>query len=80
MKKTRKRGLSTTHIIILSFLFAIVVGSILLVLPISVKKGQSVKKVNYKVIDLESGEEVITGEQMVQANGNIGKRIWMFSV
>ena len=42
MKKIQKRGLSTTHIIILSFLFAIVVGSILLVLPISVKKGQSV--------------------------------------
>lgn len=42
MKKTRKRGLSTTHIIILSFLCAILIGSGLLMLPISVKTGQSV--------------------------------------
>ncbi len=42
MKKTRSISLSTTHIIMLSFLIAIVVGSLLLKLPISSANGVSV--------------------------------------
>ncbi len=42
MKKTRSFSLSTTHIIMLSFLIAIVVGSLLLKLPISSATGVSV--------------------------------------
>ena len=40
--KTKKINLSTTHIILLSFFLAIMVGSILLVLPISAQNGESV--------------------------------------
>ena len=42
MKKSRSFSLSTTHIIMLSFLVAIVVGSLLLALPISSADGKSV--------------------------------------
>ena len=42
MKNKRKFALSTTQIILLSFLAVIFVGSILLVLPISAKSGESV--------------------------------------
>ena len=42
MKRTRKVVLSTTQIIMLSFLCAILIGSVLLALPISVKEGTSV--------------------------------------
>ena len=40
--KRSKPSLSTTHIIMLSFLFAILLGSILLVLPVSSANGQSI--------------------------------------
>lgn len=40
--KNRIRGLSTTHMILLSFLLAILAGSLLLSLPISTKTGESV--------------------------------------
>jgi len=46
MKKIKKRGLSTTHIIILSFLCAIFIGSGLLALPISTNTGQSVSYID----------------------------------
>ena len=42
MKKKVRFKLSTTHIILLSFLAAIIVGSILLTLPISTQSGKSV--------------------------------------
>ncbi|MBQ9073454.1 MAG: Trk family potassium uptake protein [Muribaculaceae bacterium] len=42
MKRTIRSKLSTTHIIMLSFLVTILVGSFLLVLPISTKSGESV--------------------------------------
>ncbi len=42
MWKKTKFTLSTTHVIMLSFLFTILIGSILLVLPISTKSGNSV--------------------------------------
>lgn len=44
MKKTVR--LSTTHLIMLSFLLAILVGSVLLSLPISVKGGQAVSYID----------------------------------
>ena len=40
--KRSKTSLSTTHIIMLSFLFVILLGSLLLVLPVSSANGQSV--------------------------------------
>ncbi len=46
MKNKSKVGLSTTQIIMLSFLFAILIGSILLVLPISTKNGESVSYID----------------------------------
>ncbi len=42
MKKSHSFSLSTTHIIMLSFLIAIIVGSLLLALPISSADGKSV--------------------------------------
>ncbi len=42
MKKIKKYSLSTTHIIMLSFLGAIAVGSVLLSLPVSSASGESV--------------------------------------
>ena len=42
MKNKRKVALSTTQIIMLSFLFTILIGSVLLSLPISTKNGKSV--------------------------------------
>ena len=42
MKKKKRWRLSTTHIILLSFLSAILVGSLLLALPISAKDGQAI--------------------------------------
>ncbi len=42
MKKTKKISLSTTHIIMLSFVCAIAVGSILLALPVSSATGEAV--------------------------------------
>lgn len=44
--KKRKFALSTTQIIMLSFLFAILVGSILLALPISTKSGEPVSYID----------------------------------
>ena len=44
MKK--KLSLSTTHIILISFLIVIVIGSILLTLPISTKNGVSIKYID----------------------------------
>ena len=46
MKKKSKVALSTTHIIMLSFLFAILIGSILLALPISSKNGEAVSYID----------------------------------
>ena len=46
MKKKSKVALSTTHIIMLSFLFAILIGSILLALPISSKNGEDVSYID----------------------------------
>ncbi len=42
MKNKRKISLSTTQIIMISFLLAILIGSILLALPISTKNGEAV--------------------------------------
>ncbi len=42
MKKKKRWTLSTTHIILLSFLSAILLGSLLLALPISAKDGQAI--------------------------------------
>lgn len=44
--KKRKFKLSTTHIILISFLAAILLGSILLALPISTKSGESVSYID----------------------------------
>ncbi len=46
MKKSRRFTLSTTHIIALSFLFAILAGSLLLSLPISSADGKAVPYVD----------------------------------
>ena len=46
MKRKKRFSLSTTHIILLSFLLAIVLGSLLLWLPISAADGQSVPYVD----------------------------------
>ena len=44
--KKRKFKLSTTHMILISFLAAILLGSILLALPISTKSGESVSYID----------------------------------
>ena len=46
MSKLRKFSLSTTQIILLSFLIAILLGSFLLSLPISTASGQSVQYID----------------------------------
>lgn len=45
-KKKFNFGLSTTQIIMLSFLFAIFIGSVLLVLPVSTQSGESVSYID----------------------------------
>ena len=46
MKRKRKFKLSTTHTIMLSFVFAILMGSLLLSLPISTESGESVSYID----------------------------------
>ncbi|MBQ9779337.1 MAG: potassium transporter KtrB [Clostridia bacterium] len=46
MKKKKRWRLSTTHIILLSFLSAILLGSLLLALPISARDGQAISYID----------------------------------